>query len=279
MTTPFLGRPIAYVLAATDHGPMIVNRNDEFEIPAEGGTTMMAGVGYELLHSSHYSMGEMRLYNVLLAARRKYFGDGVVALDGGANIGVFTIEWARLMYGWGRVMAFEPQEFVFYALAGNIALNNLLNATARNAALGAECGTIEVPEPDYFKRGSFGSLELRQTPTSEHIGQDLPDASGRNFVGMVTIDSLELARVDLLKLDVENMEIEALQGARETISRCQPIVIAEALKCGRLPLQNFLTPLDYRVFPFGANIIAIHSSDPTLGHVRERALESEKQDV
>ena len=39
-----------------------------------------------------------------------YFGDGVMAIDCGANVGVHTLEWSRLMYGWGEVIAFEAQE-------------------------------------------------------------------------------------------------------------------------------------------------------------------------
>ena len=31
----------------------------------------------------------------LLALRRRHFGDGVIAVDCGANIGVHTVEWAR----------------------------------------------------------------------------------------------------------------------------------------------------------------------------------------
>ena len=47
-------------------------------------------------------------------------GDGVVAVDGGANIGVHTIEWATAMTGWGSVIAIEPQERIYYALAGTL---------------------------------------------------------------------------------------------------------------------------------------------------------------
>ena len=103
----------------------------------------------------------------LLKTRRQNFGDGVFAIDCGANIGVHTIEWAQLMYGWGEVISFEAQERIFYALAGNITLNNCFNARAIWAAVGAESGFINVPMPDYFVPSSFGSLEIKKSITNK----------------------------------------------------------------------------------------------------------------
>jgi FkbM family methyltransferase len=76
----------------------------------------------------------------LLTLRRQYYGDGVVAIDCGANIGVFTLEWARAMTGWGSVIAVEAQERIYYALAGNIAINNCFNARAVLAAVADKPG-------------------------------------------------------------------------------------------------------------------------------------------
>jgi FkbM family methyltransferase len=67
-----------------------------------------------------------------------------VAIDCGANIGVHTTQWARLMTGWGRVVAFEPQERIYYALAGNIAINNCFNVRAIHAAVPSTPGTMRL---------------------------------------------------------------------------------------------------------------------------------------
>src|SRR4051812_1166493 len=109
--------PTAFVLAPCAHGSLIVNVNDRAGMD-EGGF----GVGYQILRNGCFDPREVRLALAILDARRLAFGDGVAAVDGGANIGVHTVEWARHMTGWGRVEAFEPQERVFYALAGNVAL-------------------------------------------------------------------------------------------------------------------------------------------------------------
>jgi len=77
-------------------------------------------VGIQILEHGAFDPAEVDLTRTLLALRRKYSEDGVIALDCGANIGVHTIEWAKQMDGWGSVIAIEPQERVFYALAGKL---------------------------------------------------------------------------------------------------------------------------------------------------------------
>lgn len=259
-------RPIAYVLAATNHGSMIVNRFDFHEVrPGQA-----IGVGHQLLMNSAFDPEEVKLVLHLLTLRRNNFGPGVVAVDAGANVGVHTIEWARHMTEWGNVLAFEAQEPVFYALAGNLAINNCWNARARWCALGERDGAIEVPEPDYRRPGSFGSLELRQRGETEFIGQKV-SYEGQDCVPtpMVTIDGYGLGRLDFLKIDVEGMELEVLRGARATLERHRPIVLAEMIKSNLKGLVDFLEALDYVVWTeeVGLNLLAFHKDDPTRGQV------------
>lgn len=46
-------------------------------------------------------------------------------------------------------------------------------------------------------------------------------------VPITTLDSYNLPRIDLLKIDVEGYEIHVLKGAEETLLRCKPVVIFE----------------------------------------------------
>jgi FkbM family methyltransferase len=258
-------RPVAYVLASTNHGTMIVNRNDHHEVRPGAAY----GVGWQLFAQSAFDPAEVNMATQLLGLRRQIFGDGVVAIDGGANIGVHTIEWARHMHGWGQVVAFEAQEFVFYALAGNVAMNNCLNATVRWAALGEANGQIVVPRPNYLAPGSFGSLEIRQRAGNEFIGQAVSYGAGDgNPTPMLAIDSLALARLDFFKLDVEGMELEVLRGARATLERHKPILLVEVIKSDRAALEGFMTDLGYKVHQLGMNALAIHASDPCGAQVR-----------
>src|SRR5499427_2647526 len=162
-----MGRNLAFVLASSNHGTMIVNRNDYRMVDAERGF----GVGFQILQTGSFDPNEVKLVLDLLALRRQHHGDGVVAIDCGANIGVHTIEWAKAMTGWGSVLSIEAQERIYYALAGNIAINNCFNAIAVNAVITDKPGVFMVPQPNYLVPASFGSLELRKSDNTEFIGQ------------------------------------------------------------------------------------------------------------
>ena len=257
-------RPIAFVLAASNHGTMIVNRNDYHMTGPNDGF----GVGHQILSTSSCEQGEVDLAVLLLKMKRRFKGDGVFGLDCGANIGTHTVEWARSMHGWGNVLSFEAQERVFYALAGNVALNNCLNASVRNVAVGASCGTLDIPEPNYLVPSSFGSLELKQRNDHEFIGQKI-NYSELKPVNMVSIDSLDLKRVDLIKIDVEGMEMEVIQGAAETITRCKPVLLIETIKTDLTELQNYLVSNGYmHMFGIGINVLAIHDEDPLANSIK-----------
>ncbi len=261
-------RPIPFVLAATNHGSMILNRNDHHMIDATRGY----GVGFQLLSNSCFDPEEISFATALLSLRRKHFGDGVVAIDGGANIGVHTIDWAKHMYGWGNVHAFEAQEKIYYALAGNIAINNCLNASAHFAALGAENGEISIPVPNYLVPASFGSLELKQNSKNEYIGQkiDYSDAAMQT-VALKKIDGFNWPRVDFIKIDVEGMELDVLLGAEKTISKLKPILMIEIIKTDKVQVEAFLNRHEYQVFAMGINILAMHKSDPSISHISVNA--------
>ena len=254
----------AFILASTDQGTLIVNRHDYKMVSATDGF----GVGHMLLSTGSYDATEVALGERLLLLRREYHGPGVVAVDCGANIGVLTVEWAKAMTGWGSVLAIEAQERIFYALAGNIAINNCFNARALLAAVTREPGTMRIPVPDYTRPATFGSLELRPSETTEDIGQPVDyDPNRMQSVQAVSIDSLALPRLDLLKVDVEGMEMEVLNGAEQTIGRFLPLIIVEHLKTSHAELDMMLSSHGYRRYQAGLNIVAVHPSDPSSGHI------------
>lgn len=261
---------LPFVLAASDHGAMIVSRFDwRKETPDSA-----IGVGIEILEHGAYQRDEVDMLLGLLTLRRQYFGPGVLAIDGGANIGVHTVEWARAMQGWGQVVAVEPQERIFYALAGNIALGNLFNACAIHAALSDADGHMAIPVPDYEQPGNYGGLSLAPEQQND-IGQELTDTAQ---VRMLRIDSLGLPRLDLIKLDIEGMEMQALAGAQASIADYRPILMVECItldsgtkkdaRQSAEPVLEFMRERDYEPFRFGQNLVCVHRLDKTLDHVR-----------
>src|SRR5579871_3466134 len=237
---PIPVRPLAFITASTDHGTLIVNRFDQ-----HAGAGGSFGVGYQLLGQASYDWQEVILLRTLLDLRRKHYGDGVVAIDCGANLGVHTIEWSKHMTGWGRVLAFEAQERIYYALAGNIAINNCFNALALHAAVSSEPGIMTIPNPNYMIASSFGSLELRQRANNEFIGQTVNYTENTAEIRKVALDEFQLPRVDFIKLDVEGMELEALEGAEKTIKSSHPILLVEKIKTNAEKLQRWFVDRGY----------------------------------
>lgn len=166
------------------------------------------------------------------------------------------------MYGWGEVLAFEAQERLYYALAGNIAINNCSNARATWSAVGGECGVINIPKINYDRPASFGSLELRPSKTNEDIGQPVKyDSASTYEAPLLSIDSLKLSRVDFIKIDVEGMEAEVLRGAKATLQRCKPMMLIEHIKTKKSDLEKLLKTAGYKRFVLGINVLAVHQDD------------------
>jgi FkbM family methyltransferase len=257
---PHALRKVAFILASTDHGTMIVNR---FDYHTEGDGRGF-GVGFKILNETSHELGEISIASFVLESRRAIYGDGVVAVDCGANIGTHTVSWARQMTGWGSVIAIEAQERIYYALAGNVAINNCFNTRLIHAAAGDRNGMMKIPNPNYFAPASFGSLELKPAKHPELIGQTIDYSDAKLVpVDAMTIDSLALSRLDLLKIDVEGMECEVLEGAKRTIRRSLPVVIIEHIKTGPEEIVKFLRHHGYHMGELGLNILAIHPTDKT----------------
>lgn len=121
-----------------------------------------------------------------------------VAVQAGGNIGLWP---RRLAECFENVLTFEPEPISRACLEQNV----FKNVSVSGAALGAEPGFCTI------QRKSLGSHKVTDGDT----------------VQVVTIDSLDLAELDLLQLDVEGYEWHALMGGMETIARCEPVIQVE----------------------------------------------------
>jgi FkbM family methyltransferase len=167
------------------------------------------------------------------------------------------------------VLAIEAQERIYYALAGNIAINNCFNARAIHAAVANRPGTMKIPTPNYFSPASFGSLELRKRERTEFIGQTI-DYSENKMVDVQTIslDSFNLPRLDLIKMDVEGMEPDALAGAATCIGKHHPILLVEMAKTDKDQLRAWLENIGYSVHVSGMNFLGLHKDDKCRAQIK-----------
>jgi FkbM family methyltransferase len=172
---------------------------------------------------------------------RRLVPDAVV-VDGGAHIGVLTVLLANLCRE-GQVHAFEPVPQNEAYLRANLAANGAKNVTVEVAALFDVDGELALSFDEAYPGGS-------------HVG----DGSAR--VRSVRLDTWaaerKLDRLDLIKLDVEGVELAVLDGAAETIRQLRPVTIVE---CNPVALARF-GGVDFRrlyarmreLFPFVARI-------------------------
>ena len=169
-----------------------------------------------------------------------------IVVDGGANIGFFTVPVAQRIKGrGGRVVSFEPQRQLFNALSGSLALNELDNVFLHNMGLGdGRHSSAYLPTVDYSQPSDFGTITLSvDDAVKEH-----PWMRTRS-VDVDSIDSLMLPRLDFIKLDVEGFEIPALTGGLDAIKQHRPYIWVEYFITGAKEIKQALsTVTDYTYY-------------------------------
>lgn len=172
--------------------------------------------------------------------------DDCVVVDGGANIGFFTVPVAqRIKHRGGRLVSFEPQRQLFNALSGSLALNGLDNVFLHNMGLGdGSQATACLPTVDYSQPSDFGTVNLSVDDTvEEHHWMRT------RSVDIDSIDNLMLPRIDFIKLDVEGFEIPALTGGLKSIAKYRPYIWVEYFITGAKEIKQALNPItDYAYY-------------------------------
>jgi len=164
---------------------------------------------------------------------QKLVGPGDHVVEIGANIGAHTVGLARRVGPGGTVHAFEPQRVLFQMLCANVALNGLGNVHAHRAAVGVRPGSLTVPPLDYAAVNNFGGISL----TDGGLGEK---------VTVVQLDGMDLPPPRLLKIDVEGMEADVLEGARQLITRQRPVLYVENDRREKSPaLITLISDLGY----------------------------------
>jgi FkbM family methyltransferase len=138
----------------------------------------------------------------------------------------------------------------------------LLQRRAIHAAV-ADCpGTMKIPNPNYLAPAGFGSLELKPLDKPEFIGQAIDYSEDKMVdVPVVSLDSFNFPRLDMIKIDVEGMELDVLAGAANCIAAKHPILIIEFFKTDQDALRAWLEQRDYFTIPVGLNFVAVHKGD------------------
>lgn len=175
----------------------------------------------------------------------------MVFIDGGAHEGIYSL-FASLRTGpGGRVIAFEPSERECAAWRANMELNGR-HATLIPTALGRTDGEAMLVLAQEQRSG--------HNTLGEFVWEGVQE-SGRVRVPVRSLDSiaeeLGLARVDLLKLDIEGAETQALRGAERVLREFRPALLIEvsprsleAQGSSRGELLSLLDQCGYDLFSF-----------------------------
>lgn len=197
------------------HGIFAYNRNDAF-----------IGMSLDLY-------GEWCEFEIQLL--REFITPGSIVIDAGANIGTHTVAFANLVGPNGKVYAFEPQPRSFHLLCANLALNCIENVVAREEALSHQSGKISMaPLPNSETFFNFGGVALSQTTGTP--------------VSATTIDGLDLTSCELIKIDVEGMEVDVIRGAINTITKFKPFLYLENNENESDDIAKALDDIGYKAF-------------------------------
>jgi FkbM family methyltransferase len=168
-----------------------------------------------------------------LTCLEEFIKTGDVIVDAGANIGTHTVFFAKRVGVMGAVYAFEPQHITFEFLCANMALNGLMNVFHLQMGIGDKSSETTVPVLDPHIAQNFGNLSIENNYGGERVG-------------IIPLDAFELKRCNLIKIDVEGMEVKVLQGAEKTIQNLRPILFVENNgREGNPELVQKLFDLDY----------------------------------
>ncbi|MGF1536860.1 MAG: FkbM family methyltransferase [Elainellaceae cyanobacterium] len=170
---------------------------------------------------------------------------GMVVIDVGANVGVYTFSAARQVGRSGRVFAVEPFAGCVQCLQETCRINHLDWVTVCEAAASDRPGAAQ--------------LRLRQSSElNELLPQSAAEGSGSAAtVACITLDGLVtqygLRRVDWIKIDAEGHELPVLEGAVSLLQRFKPSILYENIAGGagaNLEVSRWLQRSGYRLYRY-----------------------------
>lgn len=169
---------------------------------------------------------------VELRAIKAHFPLGGVFVDIGSNVGNHSLFVGGFLSP-SRIIPFEPNPIAYKLLIANIALNDMADLFDVSH-LGV--GVSDKAGGGYAMEDRDRNLGAAQMLEGEG---DLQVVRGD--------DALADVSPDFIKIDVEGMEMEALNGLTATIERSRPVLMVEVDHQNDEAFHAFLEQIGYRV--------------------------------
>ena len=175
---------------------------------------------------------------------RRILRQGDTIIDVGANMGLVTLQCAKLVGASGRVVAYEPNPAMIELLSQSIESNGFSNIELNAIALGNESGRLKLNVPN--KLTSKASL-VRKYREDQHVVEIQVDNTAKAF------ERLDAGVIRLWKIDTEGYESQIIEGAQPYLKQNPPHAVLFEINDYDGPLNEnasvqMLTALGYRIF-------------------------------
>ena len=190
---------------------------------------------------------------------QKNVTEGDIVIDIGANIGAHTLTLGRSVEAQGKAYAIEATEYAFNKLQTNINLNpDISNQTrAFHCVLEAKESPKTEAENRIEIHSSWPLLSSEERHPS-HQGILKPLGNAQHMTLDQFVESQEITRIDLIKIDVDGNEWDVLSGGIKTFEKMRPIILMELApdynEAGDekefLNIHRLLKTLNYQFYDF-----------------------------
>jgi len=156
--------------------------------------------------------------------------------DVGTNFGYLSMVWANTVCKNGKVYSFEPHPLLYNSYSKSVKSNNLQDQiVTENVAVGNELGTIEIN----LLSTTSNTLDIESNKKNDKKVE----------VNIITLDHYieknNITKCDLVKIDVDGIEFDILNGSKELIKKLHPIFIVETNNDTRI--IDFFNKHDYQI--------------------------------
>ena len=197
------------------------------------------GLGLTVSHYGTYEKSEAKVMEEKIKG-------GNIVVDVGANIGLHTLNMARIVGNTGQVFAFEPDPSNFKILGKNVKVNNYKNIILEQKAVGDKHGRATLYQSDDPGRHRI----FPQTKAKGQVQVELTS------LDKYFIDSNLVDKINFIKIDVEGLEFSVLKGMKNILKNNKKIKILfefmpkNIMETGFMPIEllNYLTLYDFKLY-------------------------------
>ena len=213
-----------------------------------------SNIGFNLLKKGMYEPSMIEII-------QSYLYPGSVIVDLGANEGYFSVIAAKLVGDSGRVVAVEPQSRLQSVINKNLDLNHCSNTEVLQTVVSDKREKMMLHLSPDMNSGSTSLMQTTRYPLQK-----------QEIAGLTLAEIFQeqgVTECDLLKVDIEGWEYEAIMGSRELFSNRRVKAIALEFHphllaqrgLSETTIVDFLVSCGYSLNPAFTNTVFILSSN------------------